>query len=80
VVRIVEDLLDVARITHGKVGLHKKPVDIGHVVSSAVELCQPVIDAAGHQLSVSLPEEGGGLVGDSVRLTQVVVNLLNNAV
>jgi two-component system CheB/CheR fusion protein len=80
VVRIVEDLLDVARITHGKVGLHRTPVDIRNVISSAVELCQPVINAAHHDLSVSMPEEGGGLIGDSVRLTQVVVNLLNNAV
>ncbi|HUR20969.1 MAG TPA: hybrid sensor histidine kinase/response regulator, partial [Vicinamibacterales bacterium] len=79
-VRLVEDLLDVARITHGKVGVHRKPVDIRDVVSSAVELCQPVIDAAGHELSISLPEDGGGLVGDGTRLTQVVVNLLNNAV
>ena len=79
-VRIVEDLLDVARITHGKVGVHRTPVDIRTVVSSAVELCQPAIDAAGHDVSVILPEGDGGLVGDEIRLTQVVVNLLNNAV
>lgn len=79
-VRIVEDLLDVARITHGKVGVHRSPVDIRTVVSSAVELCQPAIDAAGHEVSVILPEGDGGLVGDEIRLTQVVVNLLNNAV
>ena len=79
-VRIVEDLLDVARITHGKVGVHRQPVDIGQVIASAIELCKPAIDAAGHQVSVSLPEDTGGLVGDSIRLTQVAVNLLNNAI
>jgi len=79
-VRIVEDLLDVARITHGKVGVHREPVDIRHVISSALELCQPAIEAAHHEVSVSLPADAGGVVGDSVRLTQVVVNLVNNAV
>ena len=79
-VRIVDDLLDVSRITQGKVELRKERLELGTVVNAAVELCRPAIDAAGHTLTVSLPDEVIALDADPVRLTQVLVNLLNNAV
>ncbi len=79
-VRIVDDLLDVSRITQGKVELRRESVELSTVVNAAIELCRPAIDAAGHTLTVSLPDEEVTLHADSVRLTQVLVNLLNNAV
>jgi two-component system, chemotaxis family, CheB/CheR fusion protein len=79
-VRIVDDLLDVSRITLGKVELRKEPLQLSDVVRSAVELSRPAIDAARHTLTVSLPDESVTINGDSVRLTQILVNLLNNAV
>jgi len=79
-VRIVDDLLDVSRITQGKVELRKERLELATVVTAAVELSRPAIDAAGHNLTVSLPDESIALDADPVRLTQVLVNLLNNAV
>jgi signal transduction histidine kinase/CheY-like chemotaxis protein len=79
-VRIVDDLLDVSRITQGKVDLRKERLELATVVSAAVEFSRPAIDAAGHSLTVSLPDETIALDADPVRLTQVLVNLLNNAV
>ncbi len=79
-VRIVDDLLDVSRITQGKVELRKEPLALSTLVAGAVELCRPSIAAAKHALTVSLPDEPVTLDGDPVRLTQVLVNLLNNAV
>ncbi len=78
-VRIVDDLLDVSRITQGKVELRKERLDLGNLVDAAVELSRPGINAAGHSLTVSLPDSPVTLDGDAVRLTQVLVNLLNNA-
>ncbi len=79
-VRLIDDLLDVSRITQGKVELRRERLRLGDIVHAAVELCRPSIDAAQHTLSVSLPDEAVYVNGDAVRLTQVVVNLLNNAV
>ena len=79
-VRIVDDLLDVSRITQGKVELRKEQIELADIVHAAVELCRPAIDAANHTLTVSLPDEPVSLIADPVRLTQVLVNLLNNAV
>ena len=79
-VRIVDDLLDVSRIAHGKVELRKEPLQLASFVNSAIELSRPAIDAARHTLTVSLPDEPVTINGDQVRLTQVFVNLLNNAV
>jgi CheY-like chemotaxis protein/two-component sensor histidine kinase len=79
-VRIVDDLLDVSRITQGKVELRKEPLQLSEVVRAAVELSRPAIEAARHTLIVSVPAEPVTVNGDSVRLTQVLVNLLNNAV
>lgn len=78
-VRIVDDLLDVSRITQGKVELRKERLTLADIVHAAVELARPGVNAAGHMLTVSLPDETVTLDADAVRLTQVLVNLLNNA-
>jgi PAS domain S-box-containing protein len=77
--RLVDDLLDVSRITRGKITLKKEPVDLAAVVGRAVETCQALIEARRHQLTVSLPEAPVRLSGDPTRLEQVLTNLLNNA-
>jgi PAS domain S-box-containing protein len=76
---LVEDLLDIARIIHGKLNLHKEQVELEKIVSQAVETSRPNIDARGHELSVSLPPEPVRLNADFARLVQVWTNLLNNA-
>jgi len=78
-VRLVDDLMEVSRITRGKVELRAEPVDLAAVIRSAVESSRPLIEAAGHQLAISLPAEPLILNGDPVRLSQVFANLLNNA-
>jgi signal transduction histidine kinase/DNA-binding response OmpR family regulator len=77
--RLVEELLDVARISQGKIQLNKEPVDLGAVIAQSVETAQPFIDARGHSLTVSLPDRPVWLQGDFARLSQVVSNLLHNA-
>jgi signal transduction histidine kinase len=77
--RLVDDLLDVSRITRGKVKLRQEPVELAAIVSGAVETSRPVIDEHGQDLIVSLPPDPIVLQGDRARLTQVVANLLNNA-
>jgi PAS domain S-box-containing protein len=77
--RLVDDLLDVSRITRGKINLEWAPVDLAQVVANAVEGSRPLIDARRHELHVSLPTEPVLVEGDSTRLTQVVLNLLNNS-
>ncbi len=77
--RLVDDLLDVSRIMRGKIELRKEPVDLAAVIVAAVETVQPVLDAHGQELSVSLPPEPLRLEADPTRLTQVVGNLLHNA-
>jgi signal transduction histidine kinase/ActR/RegA family two-component response regulator len=79
-VRLVDDLMEVSRITRGKIELRKESVDIAAIVRSAVEINQPLIDAARHQLAIAVPPEPLTLSADPVRLTQVLANLLNNAV
>jgi signal transduction histidine kinase/DNA-binding response OmpR family regulator len=78
-VRLVDDLLDVSRITRGKIKLQLETVDIATVVASAVETCRPLIDTRKHELAVSLPRESLWVEGDAARLSQVLGNLLNNA-
>ncbi len=78
-VRLVDDLLEMSRITRGKVELRKEPVELAAVVRNAIETSRPLIDAAGLRLTVSLPPERVVIVGDFVRLGQVLTNLLNNA-
>jgi PAS domain S-box-containing protein len=77
--RLVDDLLDVSRISQGKITLRKEKIDLLTVVGRAVETSRPLIDAGGHRLTVSLPSESPRLEGDLTRLAQVISNLLNNA-
>jgi signal transduction histidine kinase/DNA-binding response OmpR family regulator len=78
-VRLVDDLLDVSRITRGKVTLQKEVVDIASVVARAVETSQPLIEGKNQLLSVELPPEPLEVDADPARLAQVLSNLLNNA-
>jgi len=78
-VRLVDDLLDVSRIGQNKIELRRSRVQLADVLSSAVETARPLIDAAGHELSVSLPERPVFLDADLTRLAQVFSNLLTNS-
>ncbi|QSX73834.1 response regulator [Lysobacter arenosi] len=78
-VRLVDDLMDVSRITHGNVSLQSEPVELRTVVENAVEAVRPEIDAGHHRLSIELPDASLVLHGDRVRLSQILTNLLNNA-
>jgi PAS domain S-box-containing protein len=78
-VRLVDDLLELSRITGGKVDLRSETVDLAAVVLSAVETSRPAIEAARHKLDISLPAEPVTLHADFVRVAQVIANLLNNA-
>jgi PAS domain S-box-containing protein len=78
-VRLVDDLLDVSRISRDKLELRKEWTDLDTIVRSALETSLPLIEAAGHQVTVSLPSEPVVLEADGVRLAQALANLLNNA-
>jgi len=77
--RLVEDLLDVSRISQGKFSLHKEPLELDEVIAQAVEECRSLMEARKHQLTVNLPNDPIRLEADPTRLIQVVANLLNNA-
>ena len=77
--RLVDDLLDVSRITRRAITLRLQAADLGPIVNSAVEAARPLIDAAGHVLTVRLPRDPAPLFVDPTRFEQVLVNLLNNA-
>ena len=76
---LVDDLLEVSRITTGRVQLRPLPLALGHIVERAVESTQPLITQRRHALTVALPAEPLWVCGDAARLEQVVVNLLTNA-
>ncbi|WKB52907.1 hybrid sensor histidine kinase/response regulator [Eleftheria terrae] len=78
-VRLVEDLLDVSRVSTGRVALRREWVDLASTVHDAVETVRPLLVQRGHRLRVSLPPEPIYLDGDPVRLAQIFTNLLNNA-
>jgi len=78
-VRLIDDLLEVSRITRGKTELRKEMVNLTSVIGNAVETSRPLIEAAGHQLAITISPGPMTLEGDAVRLAQVVANLLNNA-
>ena len=77
--RLVDDLLDVSRITTGKIELRKERVELAEVVNSAVEASRPLVEKLGHELIVSAPLQPIHLDADPTRLSQVLLNLLNNA-
>jgi hypothetical protein len=76
---IVDDLLDVSRVTRGLVSIDKAELDIKDAVQSAIEQSKPLIESRGHTLSVRLAPEQAVVLGDRTRLIQVLTNLLNNA-
>ena len=78
-VRLVDDLLDVSRITQGKVTLKQEAVNVTSFVASALETVKPFIDSRHHHLTVTLPDHDVWVRGDAVRLCQIVGNLLHNA-
>ena len=78
-VRLINDLLDVSRITRGKLALTEETIGIGEVVESAVETSRPLLDEAQHTLRVSVPDVPLYVRGDRLRLAQVFSNLLNNS-
>ena len=78
-VRLVDDLLEVSRITGGKVELRRERVDLATVLQSAIETSKPLIDAAHHGLAIELPGDPLIVDADPVRLSQVIANLLNIA-
>ncbi|MBX3437853.1 MAG: response regulator [Planctomycetaceae bacterium] len=79
-VRMVDDLLDVTRMNTGKVELRLSPVNLADLVRDAVAACRTQIDTAGHELTVTIPQEDIQLEVDAARLVQVLTNLLSNAV
>jgi signal transduction histidine kinase/ActR/RegA family two-component response regulator len=78
-VRLVDDLLEVSRITRGKIDLHMEELSVVSVIRAAIETSRPVIDAGHHAISIDVPTGLPGLRGDAMRLAQVFANLLNNA-
>jgi len=78
-VRLVDDLLDVSRITTGKLAVRKEPLELQSVLRDAVEIVRPFIDARRHRFDCVLPDEPILVEGDRTRLAQVFSNLLNNA-
>ncbi len=78
-VRLVDDLLDLNRITHDRLELRRSEVELSSVIEQAVEVARPLLDAAGHELVIDLPSEPIYLNADQARLSQLFGNLLNNS-
>ena len=77
--RLVDDLLDISRITQNRLELRREPANLSAIVEAAIEASRPLIDGGGHTLEVTLSEEPIVLLADVTRLAQVISNLLNNA-
>ena len=77
--QLVDDLLEISRVTSGKVRLQKEPVDVATIVAYAIETSRPVLESHHHRLSIALPPEPVHVDADSIRMAQVLSNLLNNA-
>ena len=78
-IRLIDDLLDVSRISRGKIELRKERLDLATIVEAAIEAVRPLVDGCGHEVTVVLPAEPVAIEGDVGRLLQVFGNLLNNA-
>ena len=78
-VRLVDDLLDVSRLTTGQITLRRQPVAVRDIVTDALETCREIVDARGHRVTTRLPDDALMVDGDRIRLVQVVTNILNNA-
>lgn len=79
-VRIIDDLLDVSRITSGKIALNKEVIDLNELVTHLVETCRPSIDARGQNVELQLASHRVSVHADSTRLSQVILNLVGNAI
>ncbi|HUS25499.1 MAG TPA: PAS domain S-box protein [Candidatus Binatia bacterium] len=77
--RLVDDLLDMSRVSRGKITLHRETVPVAEVVARAIEAANPVIQQRRHRLEMVLPERQVSVYGDPTRLVQIVLNLLTNA-
>jgi signal transduction histidine kinase len=77
--RLIDDLLDVSRITRGKIQLRKEPVDLATALARAAECSRPLIEERGHRFEVETPDAPVWLEADPTRLEQILTNLLNNA-
>jgi signal transduction histidine kinase len=77
--RLVDDLLDVSRITRGKINIARQRLELGAVIEGAVETVQPLLSEKKHHLEVDIPDPAASLEGDQTRLTQVIGNILANA-
>ncbi|MBW3550004.1 MAG: response regulator [Proteobacteria bacterium] len=78
-VRLIDDLLDIARITQNKLALRRESTSLEDVLRAAVEIARPLLDAGGHDFNLRLPDQPVALLADRMRLSQVFANLLNNA-
>ena len=78
-VRLIDDLLDVSRVSRGKIKLNRENVDVQSIIMDALEVCRPQITASSHQLDLRLPDQSVRIEGDRTRLVQVLCNLLSNA-
>ncbi len=78
-VRLVDDLMEVSRISRGKIELRRERVELAGIIRNAVETSMPLMDAARHRLAISIPPEPITLDADPIRVAQVIANLLNNA-
>jgi len=78
-VRLVDDLLDVSRITRNTIELRREPIDLATAVNDAIEMCRPMLEQFGHSLKVEMPADPVYLDADAARLCQVLGNLINNA-
>jgi PAS domain S-box-containing protein len=78
-VRLIDDLLDISRISEDKIELSKERASLDRIIFQAAEISRPLLDAQRHRLTINIPDEQIMLNADVVRLTQVVANLLNNA-
>lgn len=78
--RLIDDLLDVARITSGKVVLQREPVSLSSVVAHAMEICTPLLKGAGHMVDIRQPSQDVMLDADPVRVVQSLANILGNAI
>jgi signal transduction histidine kinase len=77
--RLVDDLLDVSRVSRGMIHLEKRDIDLATAVQQGIEICRPLIDARRHELTLTVPTAPVLVEGDATRLAQVVANLVNNA-
>jgi PAS domain S-box-containing protein len=76
---LLDDLLDISRITRGSLEVRKKPTELAFVVAAAVETARPAIDAKGHVLAIDMPRQSRRFAADPLRIAQVLSNLLTNA-